>query len=81
MTFFSQARQTCRTTHFIRLCTILHATGFGQLPKFEDCKYSTELNKYCEVTFIRGVPIFVVFVGRLIHEIKNPMNNETWQAV
>jgi hypothetical protein len=25
--------------------------------------------------------IFVVFVGRLIHEIKNPMNNETWEAV
>jgi hypothetical protein len=23
----------------------------------------------------------VVFVGRLIHEIKNPMNNETWEAV
>ena len=25
---------------------------------------------YCEITFIRGVPIFMVFVGRLIHEIK-----------
>jgi hypothetical protein len=36
---------------------------------------------YCEITFICGVPIFVVFVGRLIHEIKNPMNNETWEAV
>jgi hypothetical protein len=23
----------------------------------------------------------VVFVGRLIHEIKNPTNNETWVAV
>ena len=34
--------------------------------------------QYCEITFIRGVP---VFVGRLIHEIKNPMNNETWEAV
>jgi hypothetical protein len=31
---------------------------------------------YCEITFIRGVPIFV---GRLIHEIKNPTNNETWE--
>jgi hypothetical protein len=29
MTFFSQARRTCGTTHFIRPCTILHATGFG----------------------------------------------------
>jgi hypothetical protein len=36
---------------------------------------------YCEITFIRGVPIFVVFVGRLIHEIKNPTNNETCEAV
>jgi hypothetical protein len=36
---------------------------------------------YCEITFIRGIPIFVVFVGRLIHEIKNPTNNETWEAV
>jgi hypothetical protein len=26
-------------------------------------------------------PIFVVFVGRLIHEIKNPTNNEIWEAV
>jgi hypothetical protein len=33
--------------------------------------------KYCEITFIRGVPIFV---GRLIHEIKNSTNNETCEA-
>jgi hypothetical protein len=33
---------------------------------------------YCEITFICGVPIFVVFMG-LIHEIKNPTNN--WEAV
>jgi hypothetical protein len=37
--------------------------------------------RYCEITFIRGLPIFVVFVGRLIHEIKNPTNNDTWEAV
>jgi hypothetical protein len=30
---------------------------------------------------IRGVPIFMVFVGSLIHEIKNPTNNDTWEAV
>ena len=30
---FSQAR------HFIRLCTMLHASGFGLPPRFEDCKY------------------------------------------
>ena len=28
--------------------------------------------------FIHVVPIFV---GRLIHEIKNPTSNETWEAV
>jgi hypothetical protein len=33
---------------------------------------------YCDITFICGVPIFV---GRLTHEIKNPTNNETWEAV
>jgi hypothetical protein len=48
------------------------------LPIFSSIIYK---NYYCEITFIRGVPIFVVFVGRLIHEIKNPMNNETWEAV
>ena len=31
---------------------------------------------YCEITFIRGVPIFVVFVGRPIYENKNPTNME-----
>ena len=40
-----------------------------------------ELCRYCEITFIRGVPMFMVIVGRLIHEFKNPMNNETWEAV
>ena len=33
---FSQTRRTCGTTHFIRPCTILHATGFGLPPNFED---------------------------------------------
>jgi hypothetical protein len=33
MTFFSQARWACGTTHF---CTILHALGFGLPPKVED---------------------------------------------
>ena len=28
------------------------------------------MGEYYEITFIRGVPIFLVFVGRLIHEIK-----------
>ena len=39
MTFFSQARRTCGTTHFIRPCTILHATGLGLAPNFEDCEW------------------------------------------
>ena len=37
MTFFSQARWTCGTTDFICPWTILHATGFGLPPNFEDC--------------------------------------------
>jgi hypothetical protein len=37
MTFFPQARRTCGATHFIRPCTILHATGIGLPPNFEDC--------------------------------------------
>ena len=41
----------------------------------DSCKFT-----YCEMTFIRGVPIFVVFVGRLIYEIKDPTNNESWEA-
>ena len=40
MTFFSQACLTCGTTHFICPCTILHATGFGLPPNFEDWKYA-----------------------------------------
>ena len=48
MTFFSQARRTCGTTHFIRLCTILHATGFGLPPYFEDCcNHYTQEGKHC----------------------------------
>jgi hypothetical protein len=50
----------------------------------EQCKHRVGLVNfftYYAITFIRGVPIFVVFVARLIHEIKNPMNNETWEAV
>jgi hypothetical protein len=31
--FFSQARRTCGTTHFIRLCTILHATDYRLISK------------------------------------------------
>jgi hypothetical protein len=39
-------------------------------------------HKKSEITFFRWIPIlFVVFMGRLIHKIKNPMNNETWEAV
>jgi hypothetical protein len=44
MTFFSQARRNCGTTHFIRPCTILHATGFGLPPNFEDLYISTISN-------------------------------------
>jgi hypothetical protein len=43
-----------------------------EAPKF-DCTVKSPL--------FRGVQIFVAFVGRLIYEIKNPTNNETWEAV
>ena len=40
-------------------------------PDLGNCLYYWS---YCEITFIRRVPIFV---GWLIHEVKDPMNNET----
>ena len=33
---------------------------------------------YCEITFVSGV---LVFMNRLIHEIKNSTNKEIWEAV
>ena len=50
----------------------------GELEKYKESSAQKAEKVYCEITFIRGVPIFV---GRLIHEIKNPTNNETWEAV
>ena len=50
MTFFSQARRTCGTTHFIRPCTILHATGFGLPPYFEDCFPFQPFNRHPLIT-------------------------------
>jgi hypothetical protein len=47
MTFFSQARLTCGTTHFIRLCTILHATGIGLPPNFKDWGTDCTGNCWC----------------------------------
>ena len=49
----------------------------GKLKKYKKSSVQKAEKVYCEITFIRGVPIFVVFMGRLIHEIKNPTNNET----
>ena len=45
-----------------------------QIPPFKKGFYIKII--FWEITFIREVPIFEVFVGRLIHEIKNPTNNE-----
>ena len=50
----------------------------GKLEKYKESPVQKKEKVYCEITFIRGVPIFA---GRLIHEIKNPTNNETWEAV
>ena len=51
MTFCSQARRTCGTTHFIRPCTILHATGIGPPPNFEDCDKCYPLAKLYPIDF------------------------------
>jgi hypothetical protein len=60
----------------------IHAPSLGSIVYFNGTVpgriFRPYLICYCEITFIRGVP---VFVGRLIHEIKNPTNNETWEAV
>ena len=73
---------------FTRPNPVLLVPGFGQVGYAKTVIFLWEIHSlkinhltYCEITFIRGVPIFVVFVGRLIHEIKNPTNNETWEAV
>jgi hypothetical protein len=59
--------------------------GHSILPSVRQEVVSVQYHKntatYCEIIFIHGVPIFVVFEGRLIHEIKNPTNNEIWEAV
>jgi hypothetical protein len=54
--FFSQARRTCGTTHFIRPCTILHATGFGLPPNFEDCDIKSEFS-YILCSYLRRLVI------------------------
>jgi hypothetical protein len=58
MTFFSQARQTCGTTHFIRPCTILQATGFRLPPNFEDC--DVQKNNPFHVTILTQVIIGIL---------------------
>ena len=40
--------------------------------KYADFDESVKIVGYCESTFIRGVPIFVVFVDDFIHEFKCP---------
>jgi hypothetical protein len=60
-----------QSTHFIRPCTILHATGFGLPPNFEDCWRNTKLLFliwYISVIYmcseIWGLPVelFVCFI-------------------
>jgi hypothetical protein len=55
MTFFSQARRTCGTTHFIPLCTILHAMGFGLPPYFED--WFCVIGAYPALNFVSLIPL------------------------
>ena len=69
MTFFSQAHRTCGTTHFIRLCTILHATGFELPPNFEDWFCQKYLLSYYVITYIVLSIMFVLatFCSGRIH--------------
>ena len=63
MIFFSPARRTCGTTHFIRPCTILHATGFGLPPNFEDWyihKYSVFNGKKFEIRDVFNILNFLL---------------------
>jgi hypothetical protein len=82
---FKRKPSTCHKslTNFITYCCIKYTspwTGFKLTTLVLTTTYLTGSCKsnYCEITFIRGVPIFVVFVGRLIHEIKNPTTNKQW---
>ena len=86
------ARAIERSTNLKKIFSLLVNLVKNQriiLQQIENSQVVTTLNfeeimgEYFEITFIRGtgVPIFLVFVGRLIHEIKNPTNNETWKAV
>jgi hypothetical protein len=68
MTFFSQARRTCGTTHFICLCTILHATGFGLPPKFEDWYSQTCLSDHLLLSNnVYYVPLIFISLHSAFH--------------
>jgi hypothetical protein len=73
---FSQVRLS--STIFVYKIKLFLFQKMFEIPSLH---YHFNIYTYCEITFIRGVPIFVVFVARLIHEIKNPTNNETGEAV
>ena len=73
MTFSSQARRTCGTTHFIRPCTILHATGFGLPPNFEDwisnlvcttCFWITFINIWSHYYTLKSMEICLLLYNR-----------------
>ena len=66
MTFFSQARRTCGTTHFIRPCTILHTTGFGLPPYFEDWVISLVLAT--QHTYIQSMLNLARFISFLLYK-------------
>ena len=61
--FFSQAR------HFIRLCTILHASGFGLPAKFEDCNI---IYMYIYIEILRRAWPLIIYV------IKGKRFNKLW---
>ena len=70
MTFCSQARRTCGTTHFILPCTILHATGIGLPPNFEDCWIREIIN----TTLVRDIQCTCSKANRKLIYIYNCIN-------
>ena len=78
MTFFSQACRTCGTTQFIHLCAILHATGFGLPPKFEDWEKGSTIymQKNGKSTEDREtVPLFMS-INKSITSVESTIGNQ-----
>ena len=96
-TFFSQARRPCGTTHFIRPCTILHASGFGLPPKFKDWRYMllypqeiisflSRLFNWCKkrawnILYIRYMLLYAQEIISFLSRLFNWCKKRTWNVL